>query len=103
MAGTHGRDWAQRQIAKMRQTIDVLANTLPGSDPSIYRRAAEFLSEYSTEIETPEFAEEYSDVMRNIDLFEQMWNVFHTPEESPQDTSAQTTAFRQTTVGLNSD
>ncbi len=64
------RDWALARIAEMRATLEALDAALPGGDPSLYRRAAEFLAEQDAASEDPAVRDRRADVRKAITDYE---------------------------------
>ena len=76
-AGRRDNAWAREQIAGMRRVLAALDTTLPGREPSLYRRAAEFLAEHQQELGDPAFQRTHRNVLRCLAAYEATLARFH--------------------------
>ena len=84
-AGQRDRDWALARIAEMRETLAALDAALPGGDPSLYRRAAEFLAEQDAAPEDMALQDRDADVRMAISAYEAGLTGFRTLGEEQAD------------------
>ncbi len=85
VAGQQDRDWALARIADMRAILDALDMALPEGDPSLYRRAAEFLAEQDASPEDPAFPDRHANVRKAINDYEAGLTGFRTLGEHQED------------------
>ncbi len=76
-AGRRDAAWAREQIAGMRRLLAALDAALPGREPSLYRRAAEFLARHQTELRDPAFQRRHRHVLRCLAAYEAALAKFH--------------------------
>jgi Fe-S-cluster containining protein len=76
-AGRRDIAWAREQIAGMRRVLAALDAVLPGSEPSLYRRAAEFLAAHQKELRDPAFQRKHRNVLRHLAAYEAALARFH--------------------------
>jgi hypothetical protein len=76
-AGRRDIPWAREQIAGMRRVLAALDAALPGREPSLYRRAAEFLAEHREEIRDAAFQRKHRKVLRCLAAYEAALTRFH--------------------------
>lgn len=76
-AGRRDHAWALRQIAGMRRVLAAVDAALPGSEPSIYRRAAEFLARHQEELDDPAFQTKHRTLLRSLAAYEAALARFH--------------------------
>jgi hypothetical protein len=76
-AGRRDLPWARGQIAGMRRVLAALDAALPGREPSLYRRAAEFLAEHRKELGDPAFQRKHRHVLRCLAAYEAALARFH--------------------------
>lgn len=76
-AGRRDAAWARAQIAGMRRVLGALDAALPGREPSLYRRAAEFLAEHQKDLSDPEFQRRHRHVLRCLAAYEAALARFH--------------------------
>ena len=80
-AGLRDRAWADGEIAQMRRVLAELHTLLPGREPSIYRRAADFLARHGREIGTPAFQRRHRRLLRCLSAYEAALARFHVAEK----------------------
>jgi hypothetical protein len=83
-AGLRDRAWAEAEIAGMRRVLAELDALIPRGDPSIYRRAAEFLSRHRHEIRTPAFQRRHRRLLRCLAAYEAALARFHVADRRGQ-------------------
>jgi hypothetical protein len=76
-AGRRDDAWAREQIAGMRRVLAALDAALPGGEPSLYRRAAEFLARHQKELRDPAFQRRNRNVLRCLAAYEAALARFH--------------------------
>ena len=76
-AGRRDIPWARAQIAGMRRVLAALDAALPGREPSLYRRAAEFLAAHREELPDPAFQRRHRKVLRCLAAYEAALARFH--------------------------
>jgi hypothetical protein len=76
-AGRRDQAWARQQIAGMRRVLAALDAALPGREPSLYRRAAEFLARHREELPDPAFQRRHRGVLRCLAAYEAALARFH--------------------------
>ncbi|MBY8974286.1 YkgJ family cysteine cluster protein [Rhodobacteraceae bacterium NNCM2] len=76
-AGKRDHVWARAQIAGMRKVLAELDAALPGAERSLYRRAAEFLSQHQGRIDDPAFQRQYRRVLQSLAAYEKALTFFH--------------------------
>ena len=69
-AGRRDDAWALKQIAGMRRVLAALDAALPGREPSLYRRAAEFLAKHQKELPDPTFQRKHRNVLQCLAAYE---------------------------------
>ena len=79
--GPRDRDWALAQIAGMRRILAALDAVLPGREPSLYRRVAEFLAAHETDLEEPEFREQHKEILLWSGRYEEAVRTFRDLDE----------------------
>ena len=77
-AGRQDRAWALARIAEMRKTLAALDAALPGGDPSLYRRAAEFLANQDAASEDPAIPDRHAEARKAITDYEAALKGFRT-------------------------
>lgn len=80
-AGHRDDAWAHQQIAGMRRVLAALDAALPGREPSLYRRAAEFLAEHQKELGTPEFQKKHRGLLLCLTAYETALARFHVTDK----------------------
>ena len=80
-AGRWDHAWAREQIAAMRRLLAALDAALPGREPSLYRRAAEFLARHQNELRDPAFQRKHRTVLRCLAVYETALARFHVAAE----------------------
>lgn len=80
-AGLRDEAWAQREIAGMRRVVAALDAALPGREPSLYRRAADYLARHQKDLRDPAFQRKNRDVLRLLSVYEAALTRFHVPGE----------------------
>lgn len=78
-AGQRNRAWAEGQIAGMRRILAALDAALPGTEPSIYRRAAEFLARHRDRIADPAFQRRHRKLLQTLSAYEKALAAFQIP------------------------
>jgi len=76
-AGHRDYAWAQQQIAGMRRVLAALNAILPGPEPSLYRRAAEFLAEHQEELRHSAFQRKHRTLLQRLAAYEAALAHFH--------------------------
>jgi len=76
-AGRRDSAWAREQIAEMRRVLAALDAALPGREPSLYRRAAEFLARHQKELRTTAFQRRHRTVLKCLSDYEAALARFH--------------------------
>lgn len=76
-AGRRDEAWAREQIAGMRRVLAALDAALPGREPSLYRRAAEFLAMHGKDLDDPAFQRRHRTVLRCLAAYESALARFH--------------------------
>ena len=76
-AGRRDEAWARDQIAGMRQVLAALDAALPGPEPSLYRRAADFLAKHQKDLRDPAFQRKHRNVLRCLAAYEAALARFH--------------------------
>lgn len=76
-AGRRDTAWALEQIARMRRLLAALNAVLPGREPSLYRRAAEFLAMHQKELGDAAFQRKHRNVLRCLAANETALARFH--------------------------
>ncbi|MEM9762768.1 MAG: hypothetical protein AAF968_09685 [Pseudomonadota bacterium] len=79
MAGQLDREAALSEIAKMRRIVEALDKALPGNDPSVYRRASEFLSANREELPKPAFQRRHRPLLALLSDYEKALARFQIP------------------------
>ena len=91
-AGRRDRDWALARIAEMRATLAALDAALPGGDPSLYRRSAQFLADQDTPPQDPALRDRHAAVRQAISDFEAALTGFRTLGDQAQDVATPSVA-----------
>lgn len=76
-AGRRDDAWALKQIAGMRRVLAALDAALPGREPSLYRRAAEFLAKHQKELPAPAFQRKHRNLLQCLAAYETALARFH--------------------------
>jgi hypothetical protein len=76
-AGVRDEAWARAQIAAMRRLLAALDAALPSPEPSLYRRAAEFLARHQKELRDPAFQRRHRTLLRCLAAYEAALARFH--------------------------
>jgi uncharacterized protein len=76
-AGRRDSAWARERIAGMRRLLAALDAALPGREPSLYRRAAEFLAQHQGELRDPAFQRKHRDLLRLLSAYQAALARFH--------------------------
>lgn len=76
-AGRRDDAWAREQIAGMRRVLAALEAALPGREPSLYRRAAEFLARHRKNLDDPAFQRSHGTVLRCLAAYDKALARFH--------------------------
>jgi hypothetical protein len=76
-AGRRDNAWAHEQIAGMRRVLAAVDAALPGREPSLYRRAAEFLARHQKELGDPAFQRRHRNVLQCLAAYETALARFH--------------------------
>lgn len=76
-AGRRDLAWARGQIAGMRRVLAALDAALPGREPSLYRRAAEFLASHQMDLDDPAFQRKHRTTLRCLAAYEAALARFH--------------------------
>ena len=84
-AGRRDDAWAREQIAGMRRVLTALNAALPGGEPSLYRRAAEFLARHQKELEDPAFQKKHRGVLQCLAAYEAALSRFHVAPSQRKD------------------
>lgn len=76
-AGHRDAAWAREQIAGMRRVLAALNTFLPGREPSLYRRAADFLAKHQEELRDPAFQRKHRNLLQCLAAYETALARFH--------------------------
>jgi len=77
---------ARAEIAGMRSILQALERALPGEEPSLYRRAAEFLMRHANELPTAAFQKRHRPLLALLDSYEKALARFQIPPEARRKT-----------------
>lgn len=80
-AGRRDDAWALEQIAGMRRVLAALDAALPGREPSLYRRAAEFLAKHQKDLRDPAFQRKHRTVLQRLADYEMALARFHVADK----------------------
>lgn len=83
-AGHRDTAWALKQIAGMRRLLAALDAALPGREPSLYRRAAEFLAVHQKELSDAAFQRKHRNVLRCLAAYEVALARFHVADKKKE-------------------
>jgi hypothetical protein len=76
-AGRRDAAWGRAQVAGMRRVLAALDAALPGREPSLYRRAAEFLERHRQDLDDPAFQRRHRGLLRCLAAYEKALARFH--------------------------
>lgn len=82
-AGHHDIAWAHQQVDGMKLLVAALDSALPGSEPSVYRRAADFYARHPKDQHDAAFQRKHRHVLKLLGHYETALARFHVPKTSP--------------------